>query len=124
VAEDMLLALLMKNPDLYEELSEKLKPGDFFNADNRAIFTALTQRLKQNLSTQLANLSGELTTAQMARLSGQLARNAQLKLIPASADDYIRAVLAQKHVKTPDEVREMADGEYIEYIASLQAGKK
>jgi DNA primase len=124
VAEDMLLTLLMKNPDIHETVCKQLGPEDFQDAGNREIFAVLARRLRENLPVGPTYLSQELNAGQMARLSGMLAKSRELALKPEQATQYIRAILARKDKKTSEEVREMSDEEYRRYIASLQAGKK
>ncbi len=123
VAEDLLLSLLLKNPDIYKTISERLSHDVFANGDNRAIFSVLMRRLGENMSIGPAFLSQELNSAQMSRIGGFLAKSREFSLLPAQADEYIRAMLAAKDKKTSDEVREMTEEEYRRYIASLQAGK-
>jgi DNA primase len=124
VAEDMLITLLMKNPDIHESITGQLMAEDFTNAENRGIYSALARRLGENLPVAPTFLSQELSGAQMARLSGLLAKGRELVLAPGQAAQYVRAILARKDKKTPDELREMSDEEYRRYIEVLQAGKK
>ncbi len=123
VAEDLLLSLLIKNPDTHIKIREELSSDDFTSIDNRAIFTVLMQRLGENRPVEPAYLSQELDNAQMSRIGGFLAKSRELSLSPAQAGEYIRAMRAEKDKKTSDEVREMTAEEYRQYIASLQAGK-
>jgi DNA primase len=123
-AEDMLLSLLMKNPDTHESISGQLKAEDFLDAENREIFAVLTRRLSENLPIELTYLSQELSGSQMARMSGFLAKSRELALPPEQAPRYIRMILAKRDKKTGQELGEMSNQENSDYVYKNLIGPK
>lgn len=124
VAEDMLLTLLMKNPDYYDSVHTQLDSNDFVNEDNREIFSAICEKLRHNQVPEMIHLSQQLNVNRMAKLSSLMAKGRELHFTLQQAGEYIHAIKSQSEKKTSDEVREMSPQEYEKYITSLKAGKK
>lgn len=67
LAEDKLIALLLRNPDYGPQLLQEIAPGEFVTDQNRAIFAVLYERLRAGKSIDPMILSSELTAEQMSR---------------------------------------------------------
>ena len=60
----------------------------------------------------------------MGRLTQLLASGRDIQFHTGQAEEYCTSILAQKDVKTTDEVKKMSPDEYAAYITSLTAKKK
>lgn len=124
VAEEKLITLLLKNPDSYESIVKRISVDDIMAEDHKAIFTAITGRLAENLSAEPIYLSSQLNPTQMSRLSRLMATAQDIPFYPGQAEEYCTAIIAQKNNRTRDEVDKMTPEEYSKYITSLLAKKK
>lgn len=68
-AEEMLIVLLAKNPDLLGYISERIAPSDFVTEFNRAVFEFFVDGLKSDPSIQNLALSERFDSAQSARIA-------------------------------------------------------
>ena len=124
VAEDRLLALLVKNPDYFRQISKKLRPEQFVTDLNRSIAAVLYQRLEQNLPVDMPSLSGYLEPEGMAQLSRVLTETAGRKVTMEEAEDCVAALLEHQNQRSSQEIGAMSDEEFGKYMAELTAGKK
>ncbi|HIT18912.1 MAG TPA: DNA primase [Candidatus Fimivivens faecavium] len=124
LAEDKLIALLMKNPDYGAEICEKITPGEFVTDANREIFSVIANRISQSLPVDLMSLSSSLPMEAMGRLSYLLASSEARTYTIEEANDYIDVILSFRQTKTGDEVGCMPEDELLEYIQKLASKKK
>ena len=124
LAEDKLIALLMKNPDYGAEICEKITPGEFVTDANREIFSVIANRISQSLPVDLMSLSSSLPMEAMGRLSYLLASSDARTYTIEEANDYIDVILSFRQTKTGDEVGCMPEDELLEYIQKLASKKK
>lgn len=123
VAEEKLITLLMKNPDCYDRVRERVAPEDFTTPDNRAIYEAVAERLAERRIPELIHLSARLTPDQMGKLSRLLAEGESIPFYPAQAEEYCGAILAEKQRKSPEEIAGM-DPEQIQNWLNKQKKRK
>ena len=124
LAEERLIALLLKNPDYYEYIAAKISPGDFVTDYNREIFEKISERLQQNQSIEMISLSSVLDIEDMAFVSGLFASQVSEKHPLSEADDYIKTILQKKNEKSSSEVAAMDERELGEYLRTIAARKK
>ena len=124
VAEDKLLALLLRNPDFYRQIRAKIGPEQFVTDLNRSIAQVVFGRLEQGLNIDMTSLSGSLEPDGMAQLSRVLSEASGRKFSMEEADDYIAALLEHQNRRSSQEIGAMSDEEFSKYMAALTAGKK
>ena len=124
VAEDKLLALLVKNPDYYRKIAGRITPEQFVTDLNRSIAQAVFGRLEQGLGADITSLSGLLEPEGMAQLSRVLSEASGRNFTMEEADDYIAALLEHQNRRSSQEIGAMSDEEFSRYMAALTAGKK
>ncbi|MEM1485401.1 DNA primase [Oscillospiraceae bacterium PP1C4] len=124
LAEDKLLAILMKNPDYYERIAEQISLDDFVTDRNRAIAEILFDRLQNGQSIELNLLSSQMTVEQMGVVAELVNSISGMMFHIDDVDSYISAILSKKNVKSQDEVATMSDDDLKAYIASLALKKK
>lgn len=123
LAEDKLIAILMKNPDYYEHVIERIKLEDFVTDRNREIARVLFDRLQKDQSVELTMLSSQLTIEQMGAVTELLNSISGILFDISDVDSYIDTILSYQDKKTQDEVAEMSDDDLKAYIASLASKK-
>lgn len=124
LAEERLIALLLKNPDYYEYIAAKIAPKDFVTDYNREIFEKICERLQTNQSIEMISLSSVLDIEDMAFVSGLFASQVSEKHPLSEADDYIKTILQKKNEKSSSEVAAMDERELGEYLRTIAARKK
>lgn len=124
LAEERLIGVLLKNPDYYRLIREKIQPEDFLTDFNREIFQVICGRLDQNQSMELIALSEQLDEEQMGKIAGILADPTSSRATPKETQDYLETILAGKAKKTPEQLRQMDRRQLEQYVADLAARKK
>lgn len=124
LAEDKLIVLLLKNPDYYDEIARRITPGQFVTDSNRALYEALSGRLRAGKDIEMSSLSGALSLEEMARLAYLLASGREQSFSLKEACDYIEVILSKAQEKTKEELAAMAGDELKNYISGIAAKKK
>ena len=107
MAEEGILYCLMKNPDFYQTVREKIGAEDFVTEVNRELYTAIAKRLEASQPVEMLDLSAELSPQAMGRVSAILATAPVQRCDLAELDDYIRRLSEHRNVKTEKEVAQM-----------------
>lgn len=124
LAEDKLIAILLKNPDYFEQIAALIEVDQFVTARNRAIADVLFRRLQAGKSVELSMLSMDLDFEQMSVLSGLVNSISGMTFDIEDAKSYVETILSKKTVKSQEEVAAMKEDELKDYIASLASKKK
>lgn len=124
LAEERLLAVLLKNPDYFAAISQKISPQDFVTEFNRRIFEIICERIQSNSSLDLSVFGSVLDDAQMGRVAGLLAGASGQSNTKEETDDYIKTIKESKLQKTDKDIAEMNDSSWSKYISDLTAHKK
>lgn len=124
LAEDKLLAILLKNPDYYGHISQRLRLEDFVTDRNREIASVIYGRLDAGQSVELSLLSSQLDIDQMGVVSQLLSSVSGLTFTQEDADSYIDTILSHKELKSQESIAAMGEAELRGYIASLASKKK
>ena len=123
LAEERLIAYLIRNPDGWDWVRREVVPEEFISPTDRAIYEAIAGRLSDGLSADMMSLSPVLEEETMARLSEILASPGGENISVRDAEDYIRTLKSFYTQKTSEEVGNMGDDDYRDYIASIAKGK-
>lgn len=123
MAEEGILYCLMKNPDFYQTVREKIAPEDFVTEVNRELYTAMVKRLESGQPIEMLDLSSELSPQAMGRVSAILATSPVQRCDLAELDDYIQRLSEHRNVKTEKEVAQMDDDALEAYVKQLAAKK-
>lgn len=124
VAEEALIAYIINNPDCVKEAREKLPEEKIITDFNRRIYKTVTDRLLENRSAGLTELTQELTTDECARLAALLARYTKEVSGKAALSEYINVILSENDKKA---ARKAVSGDVQaiqEYIQKLKDKKQ
>lgn len=99
-AEEQILAYLFLHPDLLPEVEKRLKPEHFFTSLHRKIYEVFCERMPETDSFSVSMFRGACSDAEMGRITGIMARNAEVALTADTLNDCIRLLLqAKEHEK-------------------------
>lgn len=123
MAEEGVLFCLMKNPDSYPQVSNRVSEQDFVTDINRQLYLALSQRLEQGQTVEMIDLSSQLSPELMGRISAIMATVPSQRCDEQTLGDYIARLIEHRSVKTEREVAQMDDNDLGEYVKQLAAKK-
>ena len=67
-AEEGLLAVLLRNPDFYERVAERIRPEQFVTSFHRRLYEKIGERLRAGLLVDITLLGAECTDAELGRI--------------------------------------------------------
>ena len=111
MAEEGVLFCLMKNPDSYPQVSNRVSEQDFVTDINRQLYLALSQRLEQGQTVEMIDLSSQLSPELMGRISAIMATAPSQRCDEQTLGDYIARLIEHRSVKTEREVAQMDDND-------------
>ena len=123
LAEDKLLALLMRNPDYGKKIAAAIRPEDFVTDTNRAIYAVLTKRIEAGRPFDPMSLSSELDAVQMSRLSYLTASTREQAFTIEDAAELIGVIREKQAEKTKEQVASMSEEELRSFIGEIAAKK-
>lgn len=99
-AEEQILAYLFLHPDLLPEVEKRLKPEHFFTSLHRKIYEVFCERMPETDSFSVSMFRDACSDAEMGRITGIMARNAEVALTADTLNDCICLLLqAKEHEK-------------------------
>ena len=98
-AEEMLIALVMANPEFLNDVDKKISSEDFVTDFNRRIYKAVTDRIRQGKLHEISFLYGELTEDEINAVAKIQTISHTLKNTFAECDDCISVILNEKNKK-------------------------
>ncbi len=98
-AEEMLIALVMANPEFLNDVDRKLSSEDFVTDFNRRIYKAVTDRIRQGKLHEISFLYGDLTEDEISAVAKIQTMSHTLKNTFAECEDCISVILNEKNKK-------------------------
>ena len=123
LAEDKLLVILLKNPDIYPKLKQRITPEDFVTDSNKRLYQVITARMETGRSTDMISLSGELTDEQMGWISYLLASDGARCVNAKDAFDCVEVILSKQTELTNEQVASMSPEELMRFVGEIAAKK-
>lgn len=117
-AEEMLIALVMANPEFLSGVDEKISYEDFVTDFNKRIFKAVTNRLRQGKSAEISFLYGELTEDEISAVAKIQTISHTLKNTMAECVDCINVILNEKNKKSLKDVdvENISDEDFLKFF--------
>ncbi len=115
-AEEMLIALVMANPEFLKGIDEKLKSDDYVTDFNRRIYISVTNRLRQGKSAEISFLYGELTEDEISAVAKIQTISYTLKNTFEECEDCIKIILNEKNRKGLQDVGGISDEDFLKFF--------
>ena len=117
-AEEMLIALVMANPEFLKGVDEKLSYEDYITDFNRRIYKAVTDRLRQGKSAEISFLYGDLTEDEISAVAKIQTISHTLKNTMAECLDCINVILGEKNKKSLKDVdvEGISDEDFLKFF--------
>lgn len=121
-AEEMLIALLMANPEFLNDTDKKISSEDFVTDFNGRIYKAVTDRIRQGKSHEISFLYGELTDDEINAVAKIQTISHTLKNTFAECEDCISVILNEKNKKKLKsvDVDAITDEDFLKFFKNNQ----
>lgn len=111
-AEETLISSLMRNPDFYAKLKDKISPDDFVTSFNKRIFLCLTAILETDVRPELSHFAREFSPEEMDSVTRIFHLSRELSNTVKECEDCI-AVLKEKSEPQLKDVSSISDEEFL-----------
>lgn len=111
-AEETLIASLMRNPDFYNKLKEKILPDDFVTMFNRRVFECLVKSLENGIEPNLSAFSADFTPEEMDSVTRISLISSSLSNTLRECEDCIK-ILKDSVSSRPEDASTMSDEEFL-----------
>lgn len=117
-AEEMLITLLMANPEFLKNVNEKISYNDFITDFNRRIYKAVTDRLREGKSAEISFLAGDLTDDEISAVAKIQTISHTLKNTYDECEDCIKVIINEKNKKNIKDVavENISDEEFLKFF--------
>ena len=117
-AEEMLIAILMSNPEHLKMVDEKLDAEDFVTDFNKRIFKAVAERLREGKSAEISFLYGELTDEEISAVAKIQTISHTLNNSADECADCIKVILNEKNKKSLKDVNveNISDEDFLKFF--------
>ena len=122
IAEETLIAVLMRNPDFYRKLKDEFSPDDFVTQFNKRIITVLIELIEGNYSTDLSMFAPEFTPDEMDTVGSIARKGSSLANTLTECRDCIKTIKDFKSGKIID-VKAMSDEEYLKAFEKMKKNR-
>ena len=115
-AEEMLIALVMANPEFISDIDKLISSDDYITDFNRRIFKSVTDRIRQGKSAEISFLYGELTEDEISAVAKIQTISHTLKNTFAECEDCIKIILNEKNKKVLHDTDGISDEDFLKFF--------
>lgn len=119
-AEEMLIAYLVKNPDMSLFAESKIKPEDFVTRFNADLYAYILEKIKEGIHPS-TTVSRDFTVDETSKFNAIIASYNSQAATRQAMEEYINTILEQKNRPTAQEIKDMTPEEIM---ASINRKKK
>lgn len=123
MAEEVILASLLKHPDYLKKLGGSLNADVFVTDYNKRFFVDISDRIKHSRSLDLSVFNEDGDNEDMAYLSYLLTKRDMLADSVKECEDCIKTLLTEKTRLTPMTGEELTDDAFLELLRSRRVKK-
>ncbi len=117
-AEETLIASLMRNPDFYPKLKDKISADDFVTDFNKRIMRCLADKLDKGFIPELSLFAREFTPEEMGSVTRIYMSSAELNNTLRECEDCI-SVLQNAAESKPTDVSSLSAEEYLKLFKKI-----
>lgn len=117
-AEEMLIALVVANPEFLKSVDSKIGAEDFVTDFNRRIYSCVTDRLREGKSSEISFLYGALTDDEINAFAKMQTISHTLKNTLEECGDCINVILNEKNKKSLKDVNveNISDEDFLNFF--------
>lgn len=124
IAEEMIISILMRNPELADKTFSELSSDDFLTSFHRSVYTALKEIMSGTKSFDITKMSQEFSPQEMGRIV--MIQNKSATVSDANGTLYdCMAVLREEHQKAnSNKPADMSTDDWAQALHNLRDNKK
>lgn len=117
-AEEMLIALVMANPEFVKNVDAKISADDFVTDFNRRIYKAVVERLRDGKSAEISFLAGDLDDSEISAVAKIQTVSHTLTNTLKECEDCIKVIVAEKNKKNFNDVGadNISDDDFLNFF--------
>ena len=121
-AEEMLIAILMANPEFLADVDKKISAESFVTDFNGRIYKSITDRIRQGKSHEISFLYGDLTDEEINAVAKIQTMSHTLKNTFAECEDCINIILKEKNKKNLKEISvdDISDEDFLKFFNNAE----
>ncbi|MDQ5983219.1 MAG: DNA primase [Eubacteriales bacterium SKADARSKE-1] len=123
VAEEALIAFIINNPDIANNIFLKLTPEKFCTDFNKRVYSCLFERKKANRPFSLIDLTLDFTKEEIAKIASFLAIESRRNSTIKAAYEYIDVILYESEKFSEVELNLADENKIREYMLKLKSIK-
>lgn len=120
-AEEAIIAILIRNPELYKLFNQKIKAQDFVTDFNKRVFCTICDKIRDGAFSGITSLYDDFTQEEVAVVSGVIAKNSQLIANEEEIENLIKTLISEKD--RVNITKEASNQEILEYTKRLLSRK-
>lgn len=122
-AEESVISVLIKHPDLYEDVRDKVCEDDFITDFNRRLYSKLISILSTGHAFDLVLLGGEFTPQEIGYVTKMLTLGIGNTNPEKELNDSVKVILEEKAAKETLAVGELSDDEWAAEMKKMFSNK-
>lgn len=123
LAEESLIAYLVRNPDRAEAVKKALPPEDFSTSFNRGLYEKVVQWIGEGLAVSITSFSAYYSVDEMGRIA-QILLKGDIKNNTREAEaDYIRVIREEASRPTIEQAASGSDEDILKYLDEIKKRK-
>lgn len=115
-AEDVLLSLILNNPEFYNKIKDNISAEIFATDFNRRVFEIISKRLENNESIDLTFISSLFTPEETGRLAKFIAMRNEISNTVEECSDCINVLKQEYDKKKENNPSDMTDEEFLAHF--------
>jgi len=123
-AEEMLISVLLRHPDFYGYIRERIAPQDFVTAFNAGVYERLCSRLAENRPADIGALSADYGTDEMGRIMQMANLTQGMSFSREQTEEFIDTIFSEKQKQSGENIAQMDDAHFAAYLKARAGGKK
>ncbi len=124
LAEEAIIAYLIRNPDRAEAVSKKLPSSCFCTEFNRGVYEKTVNWLLKGKTVGIESFSEDYSVDEMSRIAQILVKGSDNKNTLEAENDYVRVILEEASRPSTEQVASGSDEDFLKYLEQLKKRKK
>ena len=124
LAEEAIIAYLIRNPDRAEAVSKKLSSSCFCTEFNRGVYEKTVNWLLKGKTVGIESFSEDYSVDEMSRIAQILVKGSDNKNTLEAENDYVRVILEEASRPSTEQVASGSDEDFLKYLEQLKKRKK
>ncbi len=124
VAEEAVISVLIRHPDMLDNVRNRLDPSDFLTDFNRKLYSKVLEILSTGHGYDSVLLGDSFSPDEIGYITKMLTVGTANENFEKVLDDSIKVILAERKSADDPAVTELSDAEWAEAMAALSKDKK